>query len=381
MPRKVPWPPPVYARGGREFMRVRLGPGKYRDIVLGPAGSAQARAEYARLLAEMEVAGRRLPVRPAGAGVKDVCLAHLRWAKSYHEPRQYHRVRTALQAVLDLYGHRAAGDFGPLALQAVRQVYVTSGYAREYVNTLVNCARGCFRWAAGEQLVPHEVAAALADVAPLRKRKTVAPERERVRPPDRGDVEATLPHLPQIPADMVRLQQWTGARPGEVCALRPRDLRRPWKTVDGVGMWLYACDEHKTDWRGIPRWIPVGPRGQALLLPYLDRDPDAYCFCPRETYLAWCAANGRRPNLARKGRNPGDRYATETYDDVVRRACLRAGVEPWSPGQLRHDVLTQVEADYSREDSRCVAGHTTPSTTARYTEAAERAARVIARLG
>jgi hypothetical protein len=37
-------------------------------------------------------------------------------------------------------------------------------------------------------------------------------------------VDATLPHLPPIVADMVRVQRLTGARPGEICILRPADI-------------------------------------------------------------------------------------------------------------------------------------------------------------
>lgn len=378
MPRKIPWPPPVYSRGGRDFVRLRLGPGRYRDITLGPAGSAESRAEYARILAEVQVNGGRVTEPGADRTVLEVCVAYLEWARGYHEHRQFHRIKTALGPVRSLYGRTPAERFGPLALQTVRAQFVSDGYAREYCNTLTNCVRGCFRWAAGEQLVPHAVAAALADVAPLRKKKTTAPERPRIRPVALEVVEATLPHLPPIPQDMIRLQLWTGARPGEVCAMRPCDLERPWKVIDGVELWLYRLDQHKTDWKGIWRWIPIEPRAQQLLTTYLTRSPDSYCFSPRETYLQWCKEHGRTPNLHRRSRNPGDHYKTEAYDDVIRRACIRAGLPCWSPNQLRHGVLTEVEVEYSREDARCVAGHTTPGTTARYVEAAERAARVVA---
>ena len=39
-------------------------------------------------------------------------------------------------------------------------------------------------------------------------------------------VEATIPYLPPIVADMVKIQRLTGCRPGEVCQLRPMDLDR-----------------------------------------------------------------------------------------------------------------------------------------------------------
>jgi hypothetical protein len=39
-------------------------------------------------------------------------------------------------------------------------------------------------------------------------------------------VERTLPHLPPMVADMVRIQRFVGCRPAEVCLLRPADLDR-----------------------------------------------------------------------------------------------------------------------------------------------------------
>jgi integrase len=37
---------------------------------------------------------------------------------------------------------------------------------------------------------------------------------------------ATIEHLPDVVADMVQLQRLTGARPGEICDIRPGDINR-----------------------------------------------------------------------------------------------------------------------------------------------------------
>ena len=37
-------------------------------------------------------------------------------------------------------------------------------------------------------------------------------------------MEATLPHLAEVVADMVRFQRFTGCRPAEVCLVRPCDV-------------------------------------------------------------------------------------------------------------------------------------------------------------
>ena len=53
-----------------------------------------------------------------------------------------------------------------------------------------------------------------------------ARETAPVLPVDDAVVDATLPHMPAVVADMVRLQRCTGMRPAEVCMIRPCDLDR-----------------------------------------------------------------------------------------------------------------------------------------------------------
>ena len=77
---------------------------------------------------------------------------------------------------------------------------------------------------------------------------------------------------------MVRLQLLTGMRPAEVCLLRPRDI-----TIGKSGTWTYRPSTHKTEHRGRERKIFIGPEGQEVLRRFLDRDPDAFCFSPRES--------------------------------------------------------------------------------------------------
>lgn len=367
MARKAAWPPRVYSRGGIEYCRPQLD-GRRQWITLGPAGSDQARAEYRRLLAEME-SGGRLP-SASGLTVAELVAAYDRHAEGYHCERQLDRIRRALVPVASLYGHLPAVDFGPVALRACRQTWIAEGLARTYVESLRWCVYGAWRWAASRELVPSAVAAALLDLEPLRKGHCDAPEPPPVRPADPEAVRAALPHLNAVVGAMVRFQRHTGCRPGEAVRLRPCDLDREYLTVGLDQVWLYRLDGHKNDWRGMLRWIPVGPQAQAVLTPLLDRDPDHYVFCPAEA--------GRSNRFKRR---PRERYDSQTYARAVLRGCRRAGVEPWAPNQLRHLRATEIETALGREDARCVLGHSNPSMTARYAESVERAARVLARLG
>jgi len=51
---------------------------------------------------------------------------------------------------------------------------------------------------------------------------------------------------------------------------------------------------------------------------------------------------------------------------AVRRACKRAGVPIWTPGQLRHNAGTKIRADFDLEAARVGLGHAHASTTEIY---------------
>ena len=134
-----------------------------------------------------------------------------------------------------------------------------------------------FRWAVAEDQLPSAAYDALAALSGLRKGKSAALEPAPILPVPDAVLEATLPHLPAVVADMVRFQRFTGCRPGEVCRLRPCDVDR------NSEVWVYCPASHKTEHHGRERRIFIGPQAQAILLPYLLRDPEACCFSPAES--------------------------------------------------------------------------------------------------
>jgi hypothetical protein len=75
----------------------------------------------------------------------------------------------ALKPVKMLYGHTAARDFGPLALKAVRQWMVTTGWTRGYVNSCVGCVKRMFKWAVEQELVPPSLYHGLQAVGGLKR--------------------------------------------------------------------------------------------------------------------------------------------------------------------------------------------------------------------
>jgi integrase len=192
---------------------------------------------------------------------------------------------------------------------------------------------------------------------------------------------------------MVRLQRLTGCRPGEVCILRPAD-------VDTTGeTWLFRPFRHKTAHRGKERVIPLGPKAQDVLRPYLLRPADAYCFSPMDGERKRREAahearvtpqgqgNGPGTNRKRKPlRTAGERYDTNTYARAIIRRCEAAFEMPkelrfipkqlpnvpgesqatvranrlklarewraahtWSPNQLRHTYATAIRKQFGLE--------------------------------
>jgi integrase len=211
---------------------------------------------------------------------------------------------------------------------------------------------------------------------------------------------------------MVRLQLLTGARPTEVCTIRPCDISRGTN-----GVWTYRPERHKTEHHGRERRIFIGPEGQAVLAPYLDREPEAYCFTPADADAERNAKrrSGRRSPMTpsqslrkAKGKQHRERYTKDTYNRAVQRGCEAAfGMPPelrdigrtirkmtdatdaerqaarkrlsteasawrarycWSPNQLRHSRATAIREQFGIEAAQTVLGHSDPRVTEIYAE-------------
>jgi len=264
----------------------------------------------------------------------------------------------------------------------------------------VKHVRRVFQWAESQELVPRGTHNSLKTVEPLRQGRTHAPELPPIAPVDDAVVDATLPFLPEVVADMVRLQRLTGARPGEVCKLRPDDIDK------SESVWRWRLPTHKNSWRGKDRVIMVGPRAQVLLKRYLLRDGKAFCFSPAESEKKRSRARRLRrqspmtpSQRARKPksdgrRRPRDQYDTGSYRRAITRAvdALNAAiklqdpnakpVEDWAPNRLRHTAGTEVRKKFGLEAAQVVLGHASADITQVYAERNhELAAEVIRQIG
>ncbi len=351
-----------------------------KNHYLGPWQSPESHEKYAALIAEWNRNGGTLPTKTADAPadatpltVSELILAYFKFAQTHYvkhgEPTSEQEcLKQALRPVRQLYGTTPATEFGPRAFKNVRQSMIDAGRARKSINKDAHRIKRMYRWAVEEEMLAPDVYQKLRAVAPLAKGKTPARETGKVPPVPAEHVAAVLPHLPPPVAAMVQLQLLIGARPQEVMGLRPCDL-----TV-GDGVWYFAPLVHKTEHLDREKCIVLGPMAMAVLRPFLERDPEAYCFSPAES-VTWQHERSRtRPVKPGKvARKPEEyvnaKYTRHSYRLAVQRACRRAKVAVWSPRQLRHTRASQIRAAFGNlEAAKAVLGHTDTRVTEMYAE-------------
>jgi integrase len=351
-----------------------------KDFYLGRYGTRASRVEFDRLIGEWLAAGRTVPKPPGQVTIAELAVRYWRFAQGYYqqggEPtRSVERVKVSLRVLRKSYADTLVGDFGPLALQALQFRLASADLSRRYVNYLVDTIRRVFKWGVSQEIVPETIYRALTSVNGLRAGRTLAHEMDPIGPVDALVVEATLPYLSPIVADMVRFQQATGCRPAEVCAIRPCD-------VDSSGeTWVYLPPRHKTGYRGHKRVIFIGPQGQDVLRSYLLREKGQYCFSPADSERQRRRALhdrrvtplscGNRPGTHRKGtpkKRPGECYTSRSYHAAVRHAIAKANaarakqgrddrLPRWFPNQLRHAAATKIRKHFGLEAVQAVLGH------------------------
>ena len=402
------------------------------DVYLGKWNTKTSRAEYDRLIGEWLAAGRQRPKRGGDLTVAELGIKYLRFADDYYRKDglptgSVAGIRVALRLLRESYGHTLANDFGPLALEALQYRLIDGKKSRSTINEMIAIIRRAFRWGVAKELVSPEVHQALLAVPGLRKGRSAAREPKPVVPVADQVVDATLPNLSLVVADMIRFQRLTGCRPGEVCQLRPMDIDR---TGD---VWAYRPASHKTEHHERDRVIFIGPKAQKLLRPYLLRAAADFCFSAaeserqqresrhavRKTPLSY----GNRPGTNRTSRakcRAKDRFTKDAYNRAIQRGCEQAFGMPkilrkvpsklspreleglaklpaierqeaienaerererlqglaaewrakhcWSPNQLRHAAGTEVRRLFGLEAAQVILGHAKADVTQVYAE-------------
>lgn len=372
---------------------------------LGKHGSHESKSAYARLIARWSAGEFDRPARDEITIVELVAafrrFAVVHYRKNGQPTGEVANFDQAVKPLILLYGDELVQDFGPLKLKAVRALMVkgftdrdgkhAAGLSRKVVNRRVGRIKRIFRWAESEELAPASLWHALSTVDGLQRDRTDCRETEPIKPVADQHVEAPLPFLPDVVADMVRIHRLSGCRPGEICSMRPVDVDR------SATPWLYRPDSDKTEHHGRERVIYIGPRAQAILRPYLLRDAGVYRFSPadserkrrdqRHAGRKVPLSCGNRPghNLERRPKvRPSERYTKDSYARAVRRACDQADrqahadhptvpadqriVPRWSPNQLRHAAATEIRRRFGLEAAQVCLGHSTANVSQIYAE-------------
>lgn len=364
-----------------------------RRVTLGRWNSAETAEKYRAFVAEYmkRKANPCVGMTAEGATVAELAAAFLLdkidyYKKNGKSTRQIERFKTALEFPLLLFSAIPAKEYGPKKLILTRSAMEKSGrFSRSYINTLINCVRSVWRYGVQCELVPAETLHALESVDPLKRGRSTARETEKVKPVLMEDVLKTLDHVSSIVGDMARIQLYSGMRPGEVCAMRFRDLEQ---TDDGI---VYTLEDDKNAWRRRAddrRRVFLGPKAAAVLAPYLLRDcgPEEFVFQPadavaeRDALRAINATTRRRRRGETSKRRLNPCYTPTAYARAIARGAARAGAAHWSPNQLRHLYASQVRALYGLDVAQTMLGHSSADTTQIYAERDFEKARAVAKI-
>lgn len=367
-----------------------------REIYLGRHGTAASWEKYDRLILEWLANDRSLPKPQEAITIVELGAAYFRHCKTYYTKNgkptdTVAAAKRTIQLVTSFYGRLPAKEFGPQAMKALTHRMIDLDWSRKFVNDNIATIKRMIRWGVVEELIPPEIFQRVDAVPGLRKGRTLARETPPVRPISDAIVEITLTKLGVVVAAMVQLQRLTGSRPGEICNLRPMDV----DTSSTV--WLYRPSEHKTEHHDQQRVIPIGPKGQDILRPFLLRPADLFCFSPQDSEKkrrremhdnrSVPMSCGNRPGTNLKAsprRYAGDRYDNNSYRRAIHRACDLAFPTPdnldgearaiwqsehrWSPNRLRHTAATEIRDVFGLESAQCVLGHKQASITEIYAE-------------
>ena len=371
---------PKYRRNpdGRAFVEYRR-----KRHYLGQYNTPESRAQYKQFLARIMAEADQPEPLPIGRNptLLELAVPYAEWAKEYHSEAAYSPVKTMVSQVLGLYADTPISEFGPRKILAWQQWLIQQNYARITINQRLGQLKRWLKWLVSRELIAPDVLAAANTVSGLRAGKSEAAEPEPVAPVAVADVNATLPFLPPPVAAMVQVQYLCGMRPQDVIRMRPQDIDRAGE------IWIYKPETHKNTHRGQSLVKAIPRAAQAILLPFLDREPDAFCFDPRES-SEWAYEQKRANSTRATKRYPSEEkrlakqraktakgkqhraghYKRYTYGQAIERACKAANVPHWTPLQLRHSIATLISQHIGEQAAQRWLGHARLSTTGIYVE-------------
>ena len=255
-------------------------------------------------------------------------------------------------------------------------------YLRRGINDTINWIPRIWAWGVGRTLVKESTLKGFNEVKPLRMGDQRVHDKVKRKRVTEEDFQKVIRSVNSVVSDMLKLLWHTGMRPYEVCEMRPYDI-----LLDDPDCWLYIpgrditpVGQHKTTRYEQIKVIPLAGESQEILSSRIEKyDSEEYIFNPqdalkeiirvksenRKTPLSY----GNKPGSNRKKNpmiQPRDHYDSNSLRKACQRGCIRAGIQIFSPYDLRRTAATNVRAKFGKQDARTLLGHTKISTTEIY---------------
>jgi integrase len=357
---------------GQAFVRIN---GKFH--YLGEHDSPESHERYETLIAKW-LSGTFDPDR-ASLTIARLSILFIEHAREYYrkggkETSEVHSIQTALRPLVKKCGREKVSQFGPRRLKMVRDVMIESNWTRTGINAAVRRITRMLRWAVENEFTDPSVYEGCKAVTGLRRGRSKARESAPVKPVPTADIQAVKPFLSAELWTMIQLQALSGMRPGEACIMRLADIDR------SAEVWAYTPQSHKTQHHGRERIVFLGPKAQALILPFMTADRERYLFSPQNAEAERSAerrknrkspmtpSQAAREPKAEPARTAGKCYHRQSYTKAIARACELAEVDLWAPNRLRHNAGTELRKEFGLEAARTVLGHSESDTTQCYAE-------------
>jgi integrase len=247
---------------------------------------------------------------------------------------------------------------------------------------MINSIRTMWQWGIGREVTTEAQRQRLKEVRPLRAGRTLAKDRPKRATVTLKEFSKVTEKLTSVVADMLHVIWATAMRPSEVCRMRPFDIRR-----DDPDCWLYvpgsdASDvgDHKMAHLHRIRAIPLTSEVQGILKARVKSFRSKACiFNPAESLQEVVDRRsnarktplscGNRPGTNRKDHpmiKPGEEYTSRSLRAALKRACKRAGVERFTPYDLRRSAATRIRSKLGKEAAKLILGHVSTDTTEIY---------------
>lgn len=339
----------LHKQSGQAVVTLSDGAGGRRDVLLGKHASPESKQEYLRAIAEWEARGRQVAPKPgADITVNELILEYLKWADGHYRKagrrtNEYLAVKAAMRPLKALYGNTLVAELGPMKVKLVREQMIRDNWSRGFINRSVARFKRMLRWAVENELAEPAVHQSVSAISGLLPGRTAARETPGRSPVPDADIEGVRQVVKQKTRDLIDLQLFTAARPGEL-------LNLTWSEIDENGeVWTARLKSHKNEHHGKERILFFGPKAQLILVRYRKPDKTALIF-------------GR-----------------VRYRDRIATGCRRAGVKPWCPHALRHTAATRLREEFGIEAAQVLCGHSGIDMTLHYAKQNEKVGRDVAR--